>query len=66
MNIYPIVLVGNEYWKGLVQWIKSTLLENGMISETDLNLFRIVDTAEEAVEKITQYHNNHITSETNF
>ena len=63
---YPIVLVGNEYWKGLVQWIKSTLLENGMISETDLNLFRIVDTAEEAVEKIAQYHNKHTTSETNF
>jgi uncharacterized protein (TIGR00730 family) len=63
---YPIVLVGKEYWTGLIEWIKDVAVENGMISEKDLNLFRIVDTAEEARDKIVEYHNKYKTNETNF
>ena len=54
---YPIVLVGKKYWEGLVDWMQSTLWEHGAISEKDFDLFRVVDTAEEAVSKITEYHN---------
>lgn len=53
---YPIVLVGKSYWTGLIEWMKSTLLTNGNISENDFDLFRLVDTAEEAVEKISEFH----------
>jgi len=53
---YPIVLVGREYWIGLIDWLRNTALENGMISDTDFDLFRIVDTAEEARDKIMEYH----------
>lgn len=63
---YPIVLVGKEFWGGLIDWIKNTQLTNGLISEKDLGLFRLVDTAEEAVNKIVEYHSNHTTEETNF
>lgn len=63
---YPIVLVGKDYWGGLVDWIKEVLYKEGMISEKDLDLFRIVDTAEEVVSKILNYHNKHKLAETNF
>lgn len=63
---YPIVLVGKEYWSGLVDWIKTQLVDGGMVNENDLDLFRLVDTAEEAVEKIVNYHNKHKSEETNF
>tara|TARA_B110000977_G_scaffold201047_1_gene293872 strand:- start:2352 stop:3017 length:666 start_codon:yes stop_codon:yes gene_type:complete len=54
---YPIVLVGKKYWEGLVDWMQSTLWEHGAICKKDFDLFRVVDTAEEAVSKITEYHN---------
>ena len=63
---YPIVLVGKEYWGGLLDWLKNTVLENGMMSEKDLDLFRVVDTAEEAVDKIVNYHNTYKLNKTNF
>lgn len=63
---YPIVLVGKEHWGGLVNWIKTQLLGEGLISEKDLDLFRVVDTAEEAVNKIVEYHKSHESEETNF
>jgi uncharacterized protein (TIGR00730 family) len=53
---FPIVLVGVEYWSGLIEWIKKTVLAEGKMSEKDLDLFRIVDTGAEAVSKICEYH----------
>lgn len=63
---YPIVLVGKKFWGGLVDWMQDTLWTNGTISQKDFDLFRVVETAEEAVEKITEYHNKYNTNETNF
>ena len=52
----PIVLVGSEYWEGLTSWIKKTMLDmEHNISESDLELFRVVDTSEEAVEYIEEF-----------
>ncbi len=53
---FPIVLVGSEYWNGLFDWIKNTMLGNRYISEEDLNLYRMVDTAEEAAEHIFRFY----------
>lgn len=54
---FPIVLVGKSFWSGLMDWIKNTLLEKeSNISEEDLKLFRIVDTAEEAVGHIDEFY----------
>ena len=53
---FPIVLVGTEYWSGLIDWIKKTMLAEGYIAEKDLDLFRLVDTAEEAVAHIQNFY----------
>ena len=51
----PIVLVGKEYWKGLTSWIEQTMLLEGNISKSDLSLFTLVDTSNEAVEYIEEF-----------
>lgn len=53
---FPIVLVGSKFWNGLLDWFKNTLLEEGMISEEDLKLYRVVDTADEAVAHIKAFY----------
>jgi uncharacterized protein (TIGR00730 family) len=51
MRKVPIVLVGKDYWDGLVDWIKDVVLKKeSNIGEKDLDLFKVVDTAEEAME----------------
>ncbi len=57
---FPIVLVGTEYWNGLFDWIKNTMLGNKYISEEDLNLYRMVDTAEEATEHIFRFYDKYL------
>ena len=56
---FPIVLVGSKFWSGLLDWFKNTLLENGMISEEDLSLYRVVDTAEDAVAHIKAFYDKY-------
>lgn len=56
---FPIVLVGSEYWGGLIDWMKATLLEEGKIKEEDLKLFRLVDTAEDAVGHIKAFYDKY-------
>ncbi len=53
---FPIVLVKSSYWKGLMDWINKQVLEEDMISSEDMKLFRIVDTAEEAVGHIEKFY----------
>ena len=60
---FPILLVGTGFWNGMLDWIKKVLLEqHGNISESDLDLFHIVDTAEEVVEIINTFYNKHLLS----
>lgn len=53
---FPIVLVGSEFWGGLLDWFKDTLLREKMINADDLELYRVVDTADEAVEHIKSFY----------
>lgn len=58
---FPVVLVGIDYWKGLISWIKETMLhEEHNINEADLDLFKIVDTADEAVKHITDFYSKYL------
>lgn len=59
INRRPVVLVGSEYWKGLIDWLRNTMLEDGKISEPDLELFKVVDTEDEAVEFIDDFFKTH-------
>lgn len=56
---FPIVLVGSEFWGGLLEWFKETLLKEGMISEGDLDLYRVVDSADEAVAHIKAFYDKY-------
>ena len=40
---FPVILVGSDYWKGLVEWMKETMAGTKKISESDLAIFRLVD-----------------------
>jgi len=58
---FPIVLVGKSFWSGLVDWIKTTMLENHKtISPEDIFLFDVVDTADEAIEIIDKFYSEYI------
>ncbi|QLQ09997.1 MAG: TIGR00730 family Rossman fold protein [Nocardioidaceae bacterium] len=46
---FPIVLLGRDYWGGLVEWVRSSLLANKNISEPDIDLLQLTDHPEEAV-----------------
>ena len=53
---FPIIFVGSAYWNGFVDWIKNTMLTEGNISPEDLDLFTIVDTADEVVKIINDFY----------
>lgn len=52
----PIVLVGTEYWGGLVDWIKNHLILDGLINEDDLDLFYLTDDYEDAVKHVCDFY----------
>lgn len=58
---FPIVLVGKDYWSGLMDWIKNVMLEKEQnISLEDLDLFTLVDTTDEAVEYIDNFYSKYL------
>jgi uncharacterized protein (TIGR00730 family) len=60
---FPIVLVGKEYWKGLVDWITKVLIrKEANAHEEDLKLFSLVDTPEEAVKVIDVFYSKYLLS----
>ena len=57
---FPVVLLGTEFWGGLVDWIKDRVLEQGNISEKDLDLFVVTDDHREAVRIIDDFYKEHL------
>ncbi len=53
---FPVVLVGREYWSGLLSWIQDVMMRDQKISAEDLALLRVVDTAEEAIAVIHKFY----------
>ena len=56
INMVPIVFVGKKFWQGFIDWVQNTLIEEGMISPEDLNLFKVVDSGKEAVDWLIECH----------
>ena len=57
---FPIILVGSEFWDGIIDWMKKTLLlENNNISKEDLDLFKLADTKDEVINILEKFHNNY-------
>lgn len=59
VTAFPVVLIGTEYWKGLVEWIENTMIENGTISKGDRDLFHLTDDPDEAVNIICEFYQEH-------
>ncbi|MBC7749101.1 MAG: LOG family protein, partial [Methylotenera sp.] len=54
---FPIILVGTSFWSGLIDWIKTVLVEKEKtVHIEDLELFKIVDTEEEVVEVLNKFY----------
>ena len=56
VNKFPIILVGRQYWEGLINWIKDKLLREKNISTEDLELFEVVDTKEEVMDCLNRFY----------
>jgi uncharacterized protein (TIGR00730 family) len=52
---FPIVLIGSSYWGGLVQWLRESVLDGGMISARDLDLITVTDDVEEAITVVRRF-----------
>jgi len=60
INKRPVVLIGKDYWEGLISWIKVAMLEmESNIGEADLDLLKIVNTAQEAYDAIDEFYMSH-------
>jgi hypothetical protein len=53
---FPIIMVGKDHYGPLVKWLNESLYEDGYIEKAELDIFTVVDTAEEAVEQIEQFY----------
>jgi uncharacterized protein (TIGR00730 family) len=53
---FPIVLVGSEYWSGLLSWVRSTMVAEGKVSNGDLQLLHVADDPAEVVQLIKAEH----------
>ena len=54
IDMFPVVLVGRAYWQGLLDWLTSAVLDSGTINPGDVDLLRVVDSAEEALEVLRE------------
>ncbi|MBT8490282.1 MAG: LOG family protein, partial [Deltaproteobacteria bacterium] len=52
---FPVILMGSDYWSGLIDWIKKTMLREGKISQEDIDLCQVIDEPEDVVKHIRKY-----------
>jgi len=53
---FPVVLFGSEYWNGMLDWLRATVLKNDNISKADLNIFTVVDNPKAVVSVIKKFY----------
>jgi uncharacterized protein (TIGR00730 family) len=56
---FPIVLLGTSYWSGLVDWLRATVLADGKISQSDLDMLTVTDDVQEAVRTMVEARTRH-------
>ncbi len=56
MKPFPVVLFNYENWKGLLEWLKGSVLAKGFISEADFNHVSVCDHADEVIESVQRWY----------
>ena len=56
---FPVVMFKTEYWEGFLEWLKGTVLARDFIDEDDLDLLRVCDSIDEAVEAVKRWYEKH-------
>lgn len=56
MEAFPIVMIGKDYWKGLVDWMQNTQVKLGALTQKNLELITLTDDPDEAVDVICQHY----------
>jgi uncharacterized protein (TIGR00730 family) len=56
---FPIILMGSDYWAGLVRWIRDTVMAGGKVAERDLDMFRVTDDVDEVVRIVQEAQVRH-------
>ncbi len=56
---FPVIVVGREYWGGMVDWLEKVVVKSGCISTEDLKLFKVVDEPKEVVKIIKDFYREH-------
>jgi uncharacterized protein (TIGR00730 family) len=59
---FPVVLMGSEYWQGLIDWLRDKVLAEGNISPEDLEIFELTDDPKEAARIITEFYQENVVS----
>jgi len=57
---FPVILYSHDYWKGLLDWLRTVVLPSGAISESDFDLLRIFDDPEDIVKAVTTWYKKHV------
>jgi hypothetical protein len=52
---FPVILMGREYWQGLLDWLKDSMVQKNMILPFDLEMIQLIDEPEEVVKHIKKY-----------
>lgn len=59
----PVILVGTEFWTGLLDWVRSTMLPMGLIGEKDLDLVKVIDDPDEILKAVFAFYEGRIEPE---
>jgi len=59
-KVFPIILMGSDYWKGLVDWIKTTVVQEKMIAPEDIDLIHVTDDPIEAATIIENFYKKNV------
>ncbi|GAI45451.1 unnamed protein product, partial [marine sediment metagenome] len=56
---FPVILFDSSYWKGFLDWLQSSVLTGGFISEEDLDLLRVCDEPDTVIETVQRWYAKH-------
>jgi hypothetical protein len=57
---FPIIVFGKSYWKGLIDWMRNSMLKSKLISKDNINIFKMTDSVDEAVKIIKDFYSKNI------